>query len=244
METKRRNLIVETLNEKYAFLINNFNVKEAYSKIVTWKPYKALSCFVYDWSFTPLKRREVQEALRGETKKLIKNNAATNGSGLSEEEQQEFSEKSHRAYIVNLKLARKTAVKKNKKVEVLWRGYRSFVEPGDPDFSLKELRHRLLVALREIRKIHDIKSLPTKEEKVIIKALFYFLPILLVGKIVILQAFDILLKKHEASSSPSAPPSVKRKIGRNKNKGEEEQDDDKEDEEEDEVRFYYTPSIM
>lgn len=166
METKRRNRIIECLNEKYAFLINNFNMKEAYSKIVTWKPYKALSCFVYDWSYAPLKRREAQDALQLEPKKLIKNKADTDrisATSLSEEEEREFSEKSHRSYITNLKLARKTAVKKNKSVEVLWRGYRCCVDPIDQDFSVKELRRRLIVALRKIR---AFKALPKREEKV------------------------------------------------------------------------------
>lgn len=174
METKRRNRIVEALNEKFAFLINNFDVKETYAKIVVWKPYKALSCFVYDWSYTPLKRREVQEALSIGPKKLIKNNAATENvsvseksvSSLSKEEENEFTEKSHRAFVVNLKLARTTANKKNKSVEVLWRQYRSEVGPSPNEFSLEQLRSRLLVALREIKKIHHIKTLPKSEEKV------------------------------------------------------------------------------
>ena len=60
MEAKRRSTIVESLNEKFAFLIKNFNIKETYAKIVTWKPYKALSCFVYDWSYMPLKRGQLE----------------------------------------------------------------------------------------------------------------------------------------------------------------------------------------
>ena len=167
METKRRNRIVETLNEKFAFLINNFDMKESYAKIVTWKPYKALSCFVYDWSYTPLKQREVQDSLMT-PRKLIKNKAANERKTgqKRDKEDEEFSHKSHRAFIQNLKLAQRTAIKKKKKVEVLWRGYRSFVEPTDNEYTHKELRHRLVVALKEILKIHGLSNLPKNEQKV------------------------------------------------------------------------------
>lgn len=160
VDAKRRNGIVETLNDKFAFFINNFDIKVTYSKIVAWKPYKLLSCFVYDWSYAPLKRRELKNALTPvvETKKLKDKAPKT--------EDDCFKHKSHRAFIDNLRLARKTAIKKNKKVEVLWRGYRSYVGPSDPEFSNSELRRRLLVALREIMKIHKLSSLPKSEEKV------------------------------------------------------------------------------
>lgn len=78
----------------------------------------------------------------------------------------EFQHKSHLAFVKNLRLAQKTSKKKNKTVEILWRGYRTFVEPTSPDFSTEVLRQRLLIALREIKKIHKLKDLPKEEEKV------------------------------------------------------------------------------
>ena len=55
-DSKRRASILDSLNEQYSHLIQNFNISEAYSRIVSNKPYKVLSCFVFDWTFAPLKR--------------------------------------------------------------------------------------------------------------------------------------------------------------------------------------------
>ena len=71
-----------------------------------------------------------------------------------------------RKYVQNLRLAQQSAFKKKKKVEVVWRGYRDVVEPTGQEFKTSELRQRLLVALKEIMKIHNITSLPKGEEKV------------------------------------------------------------------------------
>lgn len=44
------------MNERFSELIQNFRISEAYAKIVTAKPFKVLSCFVFDWTYAPLKR--------------------------------------------------------------------------------------------------------------------------------------------------------------------------------------------
>lgn len=78
----------------------------------------------------------------------------------------DFVHKSHRAFVHNLKLAQERSFLKKKKVEVVWRGYQMFVEPNTPKFSTADLRGHLLTALKEIMKIHKIKSLPKAEQKV------------------------------------------------------------------------------
>lgn len=40
--------------------IKNFNISQAYAKMVNSKPYKLLSCFAFDWTYAPLKRREME----------------------------------------------------------------------------------------------------------------------------------------------------------------------------------------
>lgn len=55
------------LNERFSELIQNFSISRAYEKIVIQKPYKILSTFVYDWSYAPLKRRQLEEVLSGPT---------------------------------------------------------------------------------------------------------------------------------------------------------------------------------
>lgn len=49
----------------FAEFIKNFTIAEAYGKIVIAKPYKVLSCFVYDWTFAPLKRGQIDKMLIG-----------------------------------------------------------------------------------------------------------------------------------------------------------------------------------
>ena len=178
MDSKRRGQIVGTLNEKYAELTENLSLKEAYKKIVTWKPYKALSCFVYNWTYYPLKRGEMDiEKPLSPKPKLIKNNAA---KGISrgkkknvvvkgdENDEKEFVHKSHRTFIQNLRLAQHTSIEKKKKVEVIWRDYRTFVEPNDPIFTHDSLRERLVQALKDIMTLHKIKTLPGSEQKVFV----------------------------------------------------------------------------
>ena len=156
MDANRRETILKGLNDRYSFLIKNFNIKEAYAKIITWKPYKALACFVYDWSYAPLKRGQ-NGIESGSMSKLIKNNAAIDNISP------EFKMKSHRAFVKNLLMAQNTAVKKKKKVEVQWRGYSTFVEPTSTKFKTKDLRDQLLLALREIS---NLKKLSPSEENV------------------------------------------------------------------------------
>ena len=57
-DSKRRCTILQTLNDHFAQFIQNFTIAQSYSKIVCLKPYKVLSCFVYDWTYVPLKRRD------------------------------------------------------------------------------------------------------------------------------------------------------------------------------------------
>lgn len=56
IDSKRRSVIVKTLNDKFSHFISNFSISESYAKVVSAKPYKALSGFVYDWTFAPLRR--------------------------------------------------------------------------------------------------------------------------------------------------------------------------------------------
>lgn len=162
MDAKRRSAIVEALNDKYSFYIKNFDVKQAYAKIVTWKPYKALSCFVYDWSFVPLKRGQLDiESPMSPKPKPLKKNTNSNI-----EDEKEFVHKSHRLFVKNVRMAQEKANEKKKSVQVLWRGYTSIVDPG-PEISIDDLRGRLLFALRQIMAIHKLENLPKGEEKVI-----------------------------------------------------------------------------
>lgn len=55
-DSKRRASVLKTLNDHYASFIQSYRISVAYEKIVCMKPYKLLSCFVYDWTFAPLKR--------------------------------------------------------------------------------------------------------------------------------------------------------------------------------------------
>ena len=57
VDVKRRDNIIQSLNDTFSSLIEKFSISEAYDKIVESKPYKVLSCFVYDSSYAPLKRR-------------------------------------------------------------------------------------------------------------------------------------------------------------------------------------------
>lgn len=79
-ESQRRLNIVSTLNEKYSEFIETLNIKQAYEKMVYLKPYKVLSCFVYDWTYVPLKRGKAEEMLQKAQSpkpvKITKNKAA------------------------------------------------------------------------------------------------------------------------------------------------------------------------
>ena len=77
-----------------------------------------------------------------------------------------------RLFVKNLRVARETASRKKRKVELVWRGYRDLVEPG-PEFNVVELRGRLVMALRAILRINKIESFTADEQKVII---FYICP--------------------------------------------------------------------
>lgn len=65
-----------------------------------------------------------------------------------------------------MRLAQQTAFKKKKKVSVVWRNYKTIVHPTGHEFTTTELRGYLLLALREILKIHDLENFPPNEEKV------------------------------------------------------------------------------
>ena len=65
-----------------------------------------------------------------------------------------------------MKTARETAIKKNKKIKVVWRHYSTSVEPTQQEFSVEDLRDELLKALKEIQQIHQIPNFEGEEEKV------------------------------------------------------------------------------
>ena len=71
-----------------------------------------------------------------------------------------------RNFIKNLQMAQKTALKKKKKVEVVWRGYTDVIDPSESVFTTSDLRGRLLTALRNVLLIHKINKLPKSEEDV------------------------------------------------------------------------------
>ena len=73
-DAKRREQVLATLNDKFADLIANFNISEAYGKIVSAKPYKVLSCFVYDWTYVPLKRGQFEDMMKPMSPKPVKKN--------------------------------------------------------------------------------------------------------------------------------------------------------------------------
>lgn len=66
----------------------------------------------------------------------------------------------------NLRKAQETAFEKKKNVEVVWRGHKDVVEHTGEIFTTKDLRGRLLLALRHILKIQKKKSFGKQEETV------------------------------------------------------------------------------
>lgn len=63
-------------------------------------------------------------------------------------------------------MAQQTAFKKKKSVEVIWRRYTDVVEPTGPEFDTKQLRDRLISAMRNILMIHELPNFPKQEEEV------------------------------------------------------------------------------
>ena len=80
-----------------------------------------------------------------------------------------FSFYFNRTFVKNLRIAQKTAFKKKKKVEVMWRGFTEVVQPSGPAFTTPDLRRRLLIALRQILEINKMKNFPEQEQIVINK---------------------------------------------------------------------------
>lgn len=76
-DSKRRESILASLNERFQDLIRNFKISEAYAKIVSAKPFKVLSSFVYDWTYVPLKRGNMDRS------KPISPKPKSQSSGLS-----------------------------------------------------------------------------------------------------------------------------------------------------------------
>lgn len=68
--------------------------------------------------------------------------------------------------MTNLRVAQNRAHGKKKRVELIWRGYTDIVDPAEERFSTDILRGRLLLALRQIKKIKNLKKFSEKEEKV------------------------------------------------------------------------------
>lgn len=58
------------------------------------------------------------------------------------------------------------ALKKNKSVEINWRGIKETVEPGGPEFTTADLRGRLFVALQAILKNNGRDNFQGQEQKV------------------------------------------------------------------------------
>ena len=67
---------MKSLNERFSELIDQLTIFQSYEKIVNEKPYKILSCYVYDWGFAPLKRGQLDDLKKPMSPKLIKNKAA------------------------------------------------------------------------------------------------------------------------------------------------------------------------
>lgn len=100
-DAKRRDTLLEGLNKRYSELIENFNIAQAYGKMVASKPYKLLSCFVFDWTYAPLKRRQVESSMnepRNPKIKSIKSKAAKKSyeDSTSVDDGDKFLHPSHR----------------------------------------------------------------------------------------------------------------------------------------------------
>lgn len=66
----------------------------------------------------------------------------------------------------NVLAAQERALERKKKIEVVWRGFTEVVDPTAPEFNSTDLKHSLVRALKEIRKLHNLKSFNKKEEEV------------------------------------------------------------------------------
>lgn len=104
VDCKRRETILNDLNESFNGFLENFTISDAYAQLVERKPYKILSCFSYDWKFTPLKRRELNlhEKLSPKPRQVLKlikkekRKEKGTESGCTEEDNKEFVFPSHR----------------------------------------------------------------------------------------------------------------------------------------------------
>ena len=63
-------------------------------------------------------------------------------------------------------MAQETAFKKKKKVEVVWRKYKTVVDPSGSKFTTSDLHDQLLTALKEILKIQNKKTFQKDEQEV------------------------------------------------------------------------------
>ena len=66
----------------------------------------------------------------------------------------------------NLRLAKETANKKKKRVEVEWRHHKAVIEPTGSQFTTKDLVQRLLEALKDILQIYQLQHFNPEEQKV------------------------------------------------------------------------------
>lgn len=85
---------------------------------------------------------------------------------VNDDIENEFSHPSHRSFVRNLRIAQDTAFVKKKRVEVVWREYKTSVEPTGPRFSKADIRRELLMALRGILRIQKKKKFSPEEEQV------------------------------------------------------------------------------
>lgn len=101
------------MNNNFSELIPNFQISQAYSKIVSSKPYKVLSCYVYEWTYAPLKRGAMDteltpkpKASRSGKKKPLKvshdenNNGASSSNGVEKDDETVFCHPSHRYLFI------------------------------------------------------------------------------------------------------------------------------------------------
>ena len=63
-------------------------------------------------------------------------------------------------------MAQNAAFKKKKNIKVVWRNYQTTVMPTGEKFTLDDLRGHLLLALKEILKLHKMDKFNQDEESI------------------------------------------------------------------------------
>ena len=89
--------------------------------------------------------------------------------------------------------AQKSAMKRKKKCEVLWRGHKEVVEPSGPEFTISHLRERLVLALKKIR---GSGSFTDEEERVCFHpAIYLFLRLIYILIFYIFRFIKLLRRR-------------------------------------------------